>query len=110
MAATTPLWVLLRARRRELQMTTVEAAARCGVSQGSYSKWENEANKPGDEHLERIASFLGISRDEVVLARSAPDADPADRIAQLEDRLARLEAAITRLRLPGDPPAPSPGT
>lgn len=105
-----PLWVLLRARRRELRINTSAAAAECGVSQGSYSKWEGGITKPGDEHLGAIAVFLGISWDEVVLARSASAVDPADRIAVLEARLASLEAEVTRLRLPEDPPAGPPGT
>lgn len=101
---------LRRRRREELKLDTAEAAQRIGVSQPSYSDWENDKSKPGDQYLTAIADFLGTTRAEVVLLRSGEDpAQVAQHVAGLEQRIAALEEMIRRLGLPPAPPDP-PGT
>jgi transcriptional regulator with XRE-family HTH domain len=99
----TRLWVRLRERRRELGIGTAEAAAICGVSQGAYSRYEN-GRAPNEEALAAIATFLGISRAEVVLLRSGEDEAAADH-ASLRADLAELRREVARLsaRIPSIP-------
>lgn len=94
------LWVELRQRRRELGIGTDEAAAMCGVTQASYSRWENGLNRPGDEYLDGIASYLGIPRPDVVLLRSgeAPRQTAVDRLAVLAAEVAAIAAEVAALR------------
>lgn len=72
----------------------------CGVTQASYSRWENGLNRPGDEYLDGIASYLGIPRPDVVLLRSgeAPRQTAVDRLAVLAAEVAAIAAEVAALR------------
>lgn len=99
-------------------LTIEDAKRRSGISRTTWRDVEKARGSfPSRLVLGRMADALGVPRAELLtlagyeMAETATaPVDPADRIAQLEDRLARLEAAVTRLRLPGDPPVPTPGT
>ena len=51
-----------RSRRKERQRDT---AARFGVSQPSYHRWESGENLPDDELRQKVAEYLGITVGEV---------------------------------------------
>jgi transcriptional regulator with XRE-family HTH domain len=86
-------------------MGTDEAAAACGVKQSAYSKWENNRTRPDDDQLEGIAAFLGVTRREVVLARSAElIGDEPDELGQLRSEVAELKELVKRLPSSADKP------
>lgn len=95
----TPLRTLLRERRRQLGLNTIQAAERCGLSQPVYSRYEN-GRPPTDDNLDKLAAFLGITRAEAVLARSADylgDEAPAGDVQQLREEVAALRSEVARL-------------
>lgn len=105
----------LRAARRSVpgrtaaDVASLITSSRTGkaVSQPSYSDWENGKEQPGEEWLDSIAAFLGISRREVVLLRyDAPGAIEPDRLSRLELQVAELLAEVRSLRLPPEEPEP----
>lgn len=53
----------LKKIRQEHKLTQIELANMLGISQKSYSHWENGKCKPNYEKLEKIADFFGVSLD-----------------------------------------------
>lgn len=50
--------------RQVLDLTQAEAAARCGLDDGSWSNWENGTKPRGmDAVVEKIVTALGVDRD-----------------------------------------------
>lgn len=50
--------------RRELDLTQLQAAQRCGLDDGSWSNWENGTRPRGmDAIVTAIATHLGVDRD-----------------------------------------------
>lgn len=47
--------------RLDLDLNQVEAAERIGVTQTTYSRWENGLNQPKFEDLDRISAGLKVS-------------------------------------------------
>lgn len=95
----------LRERRRELGLTQEEVAARLGVAQQTVGRWEAGASRPRDAvHLEAVAGFLGVSREEAIVAsyvRMTPELEAAPALERLELIAAALEtltAVVSELR------------
>lgn len=88
------LGLQMRERRREAGLTTTQVAEMIGVKQSAVSKWENGTSQPEDDKLDAIASFLGLTRAEVVLLR---DGAPEDRATDLEARLDRFEVGMMEM-------------
>lgn len=82
-----------RIRRKERQRDT---AARFGVSQPSYAKWES-GTRPDDSRLADIASFLGLQLEEVWRMTHGASKAPAT-LDELRARMADLERDVQDLR------------
>lgn len=112
----------LRAVRRSVPGRTAADVAKTitstrtgkAVSQASYTDWENGEHPPGEEWIDALAAFLGISRKEFVLLRySVPDVAESepDRLDRLERQVVELMDEVRSLRLPPEAESPeSPGT
>ncbi len=107
MSSGNTLWWRLKERRLDLGIGTVEAAEMCGTSQPTYSRWENRKRVPEDADLDRIATFLGVNRRDVVLWRSGED--PSEEVRELREQMAEMAEEIKLLRPdpPAEPPEPS---
>lgn len=90
----------LRARRRELRLRTRDVAEQLGVKQPTVSRWEN-GRCPERESWPSLASFLGISVEEVAALVASGDVDPFEKIRELEEQVEELER---RLREEAQPP------
>lgn len=86
---------MLRDHRRSLKLSTEAVAEIVGTTQSNISKWENGKTRPPDEWIPALAEFLGITRAEVVLARSAEYL--ADEDAH-DDALAHVRAELAEMR------------
>ena len=53
----------LRQARAARKVSQAEAASACGVSQGTWSNWENETTAPGADDMWRIADYFDVSLD-----------------------------------------------
>jgi transcriptional regulator with XRE-family HTH domain len=81
----------LRAQRRSLGLSAAELAERVGVSQQSWSDWENGVVAPRPRRLAEVAQALSLDVAELQALYFAEDSPLTDRLAQIEERLARLE-------------------
>jgi transcriptional regulator with XRE-family HTH domain len=59
---------LIRTRRRELGMTSVDLAQLCGVRENTIWRWETGKVQPSRPFLRRLADALDVSLDELVSA------------------------------------------
>lgn len=66
--------------RRERDMTQEELAERLGVSFQSVSRWENSTCYPDMELIPAIASFFGVTADELMGLNSQREADKIKNI------------------------------
>lgn len=68
----------IRARRKEINATQAEIAARMGggSKRESLSQWETGAHQPSGEQLMRLARALGVNPDWLVSGRGDPAARP----------------------------------
>lgn len=57
---TPPISYLVRRTRLRARLTQVQAAARLGVTQGNWSRWETGERIPALPTLEAIAEALGF--------------------------------------------------
>jgi transcriptional regulator with XRE-family HTH domain len=73
------------------------AAEIVGVTQQSFSKWVNDLNRPGPEHLASIARFLHLKVEDVRRMRANGAGNLEQRMSRIEGELAELRRAITRL-------------
>lgn len=61
MADIPPLPDLMRARRRADGLSQVAAAAKVGIHQSTWSRWESGASRPhAASHLAALADFLDV--------------------------------------------------
>lgn len=99
---------LRRRRRDDLAITAGEAAAQIGVSQPSFSKWENGNAKPDSRYFAALAKFLDASEAEVVqwIYATEEEGALAERVSQLETQMARVLSRLEQLadRWPDAPP------
>lgn len=92
----------LREARRRRDETQTEAAARFGITQPSYSRWELGQSSPSEQHLDALASFLGMAPDDLdrLLGREADGDDPLEAVraelAALQREVAELRAHLGR--------------
>lgn len=81
-------------------MRTRDVAEQLGVKQPTVSRWEN-GRCPERESWPSLASFLGISVEEVAALVASGDVDPFEKIRELEEQVEELER---RLREEAQPP------
>jgi transcriptional regulator with XRE-family HTH domain len=60
-----PDGVLLRARRKSLNLSAYKLSQESGFSRGNISNFENGGRKTGGLTLEKLESFLGISAEDL---------------------------------------------
>lgn len=87
----------LRDERRERKESQRTCAPRFGISQSGYSFWESGINDPDAAQYDAIASFLGITKDDVWSLIHDPDTD-APMGAELAQRVDQVEADAGRLK------------
>lgn len=85
---------LLRAERAKRAETQATAAARFGITQPSYGRWEAGRHDPSDEHFDTIASYLGV---EVGAVWQAVHGTPADEVLSPRENVDALRADIEEL-------------
>lgn len=56
----------IRFQRRIADITQKELAAGIGVERSTVAKWETKIIIPSDEKLNKVASFLGCTVDELL--------------------------------------------
>ena len=56
----------IRFQRRMADITQKELATGIGVERSTVAKWENKIIIPSDEKLNKVASFLGCTVDELL--------------------------------------------
>lgn len=87
--------------RRAAGMSQETLAAAVGVSRQALGKWESDLSLPGLDNLLALAQTLGVSCDELLTGRAAPQQDAAalslDGIRTLLD--AREASAAKRRRI-----------
>ena len=62
----------IASRRRELGMTQKELADRLGITDKAVSKWERDVCCPDTALLSPLSEILGLSLEELVNAKAAP--------------------------------------
>lgn len=82
-----------RVRRGENQRQT---AARFGVSQPSYFRWETGDTLPRDQHWSQVAGFLGMSVDDLYFL--IHDEEPPSSHTNLDERMSALERDIVDIK------------
>ena len=125
MAETTqvPLGESIRRERARRGDTKAEAAARFGIPQSTYFRWESGEDTPEDDTFAAIARYLGLKADEVwVMAHGAHEELDSLEAMRLEiaalwrmvdvqrDALAALEAEVRSVVVPvpsDDGPVPT---
>ncbi len=89
----------LREARRRRGETQTDAAARFGVTQPSYSRWELGQSSPSVEQFDALAGFLGMTPDEFDRLLQGT-IDPLDAVraelAELQREVAELRARLGR--------------
>ena len=63
---------IIAAKRRELGLTQKDVADRLGITDKAVSKWERDVCCPDTALLSPLAEILGISLEELVNAKAAP--------------------------------------
>jgi transcriptional regulator with XRE-family HTH domain len=56
----------LRKFRKKFNIKQKDISTFLGVTQGNFSKWENEGQQPSFEMLIKIAEYFGITTDELL--------------------------------------------
>jgi transcriptional regulator with XRE-family HTH domain len=114
-ASQVTLGELIRRERTRRGDTKQDTAARFGISQASYFRWESGEDRPDDDTFAAIGRYLGRKVDEVWELAHGGDARPDTmeamrlEIAALwrmvdtqRDALADLKAEVRSVRLPAD--------
>ena len=63
---------IIAAKRKELGLTQKELADRLGITDKAVSKWERDVCCPDTALLAPLAEILGVSLEELVSAKAAP--------------------------------------
>lgn len=83
---------------RDKHVNTVDVAKHLGVSKSIVSDWCNAKKMPRMDKIERLASYFGISKSELIEAPYDYVSDPEGRIASIpEKKLKKLQ-----LKYPND--------
>ncbi len=91
---------ILRRERTRRGETQLQTAARFGVSQAGYSRWENGTAYPSDKHWKKMAGFLGMKIDELYAMfneQEGIDAKDPMTLHKLAEDVAALERVIEGL-------------
>jgi transcriptional regulator with XRE-family HTH domain len=80
----------VRQVRKRKGITQVELAARLGVTQRGVSYYENEAQNPSIEIIERIAAALGVTKRQLLDDEPPPPNNERRPIRSLQKRLAMV--------------------
>lgn len=93
--------IRLREARQRRGETQAEVAARFGVTQPSYSRWELGQTSPSGQHLDELSRFMGMEPDDFARLLQGT-ADPLDavraQLAELQREVAELRAQLGRTR------------
>ncbi|MEO1065356.1 MAG: helix-turn-helix transcriptional regulator [Actinomycetota bacterium] len=92
----TALGELLRRERRRRGETQAQAAARFGIAQPSYHRWESGENRPDDEKFTQIGGYLGISAEEVL--RVVHQTELPTSLEQVRDDVRALQRDVDDLK------------
>lgn len=87
----------LRRERKRRHETQAEAAARFGVNQSSYHRWEDGTNRPDGTQFPEIGKYIGASLAEIhqMVFESA---EPSS-LALLQEQIEQLRRDIEDLRV-----------
>lgn len=88
---------LLRRERTRRSERQVDTAARFGITQPSYHRWERGDSRPDDAHFAEVARFLGIKVDEVWQLVHGASPEPTS-LNQLREQVDGLQRDIDDLR------------
>ena len=83
---------LVRRERLRRQERQVDAAARFGVSQSTYSRWESGAIQPDDRHFAAIGRYVGIGVEDLWEAAHGEGGSAAAAAAAHDALLAQIDA------------------
>ena len=56
----------LRSLRARANISQAELAAKLGISQQTYSKYENRSSNPDSEMIVKLSAFYGVSSDSIL--------------------------------------------
>lgn len=73
----------IREGRRRLDITQIEASARCGAHPSQWAQWENGHRKPFADTMAKIADVLGVSLDWLTGRTDKPEGNDVATIAAL---------------------------
>lgn len=80
--------VRLKTLRAEYGMTQAEVARRLGISQQTYSKYENTDASIDSEVLRKLCALYGVSADYLLAIDPAPaGAGPSEQLAVREEQI-----------------------
>ena len=87
-------WDRLIKARKEKKITQAEMARKCGISQGSYVRWENLTYQPNINQLKTLSMILEVPIDYLVYNDTFTnnDAEYWAKRAELEQRYRELLA------------------
>ena len=103
MTKTTQIGELLRRERLRRDQLQDQAALRFGITQPSYSRWENGQIFPDDKHFAEVANFLGLQLEDVWEMVNGNDPRPVS-LEALKTEIAELKRDIADLRSVIKPP------
>src|SRR5262247_4029933 len=82
----------------ERGLSQQEAAAQMGVTRQLVNDWLHRRRKPGPQHTARVATWLGVSTDDLMrLTGKAVEATVDDRLRDLERQVRDLHDIVVRL-------------
>jgi transcriptional regulator with XRE-family HTH domain len=86
----------LRNERKTRDMTQKDVAARFGITQSSYSRWENGISPPHDDQFAEVAAYIGVTTGEVW--QMVYDSEEPVSLKLLQDEMAALRRQMTDMR------------
>jgi transcriptional regulator with XRE-family HTH domain len=86
----------LRNERKTRDMTQSEVAERFGITQSSYSRWENGISPPHDDQFAEVAAFIGVTTGEVW--QMVYDSEEPVSLKLLQDEMAALKRQMSDMR------------
>lgn len=77
------LGMMISTLRKEKEMTQADLAAMMSVTDKAVSKWERDMSCPDVNSLPRLADALGVTVDDLMRARVAPESNDKEKVLSL---------------------------